>query len=844
MNTIYFFFCEQEYQSIRRLITSFSSLYSQKNLLVYCSPDATKHTLFNMHSSAPLSLADSIIEQFPSFTRQELIKMINELKDQSVTDDIRLCCFANCNFLGQHSVSYYASELISEIQPHSLLLLENKETRDDVKKYLGRELTQRRRRLPTVEMSAVCIDVDDLHQNPIPNLNDLNEQIKDPIQLKSPFFQKNRPITVFIADNSELSDSLLKLVLHDPYLMAIYNEEQDLYQVTQFMVYDTTIIKGPTYLTASNFVMYIRSIHSEHELSRSSLNLVCPVHLGEKNSQSITEVLTNLVYIMKPSSLSLITATPKEIDEAKKYFLGQRTKLGYHRSDYLKKGLNIELSTLNSPECLNSIFNAPDLIKKATRQSHNELNNTRSICIYITHYRTSEFAIDKVAQAFCLSHREPYIMVYFNSANNTYAILDAYTFNHSYPFQLSHEPSNQKHLIELIDKLRHELYISKLNLYTNANLGNPESQFVTKEVELWIELLKPEFLGLLYPEHNFQDASIYFKRGVTAQGYKLPQQNLKGRLISEQQLQDCLSQPSFEPDQLNTIMTKSSSLPSLFKHTRQLSIYIFHSHEHHNSCFQMNRKIAPNVSLEQVALLCETGNQQPSILVYYFHKYKAFQIQQIHSKSVHIVNNHEKLIPLEQLVQLISSVRGPTSNAIRLYSHANLGNPKGRYITPILDQLVHQLTPMSLCLFYTTRTKDDTSRYLSRLFTKHGCQLPAVDMCGAAFNELKILHELNKKSSTEHTSDYLLTLLRDPSLLSCPPRRPTHKADFFSELFSYWSPSTSNHRKLSISPSNRMVFDIKPKTSGISSKFGLFVRPTIVPTSKSVSINNHVTIFK
>lgn len=828
MNTVYFFYSEEEYQSIVRLITSFSSLNSHESHLIYYHALTDQYAVYSKGTSFPEKLSELLAIPGTLYTHDDLIAHVWHLRQESIIEGLRLCCYANCGCLNQGDISYFAARLITEIHPHSLLLLAPENTLDDVEKYLSRRLTKKKRQLPLVEMSAACINISSLYQNPIPDQSALNERLAFPLPLTSPFADKNKVLTVYLSDSSLLSEHLVNTPEH-AYLEAIYDEDKDEYRISETKIDEIDVLKENVSLNIKDFAQYIKGVQAIYDLSMKGLNLCCSTHLGEQNSSIITETLSTAILRLNPTSLTLVTRNALENEDAQQYLSRKPSKLGYQLPGFVMNGACIEYSKLNTPEFIQATLNAPIISRKPNYHLSRTITKSNVLSVYITHHHPSVFSMDKLANACSLLHREPYITVYYDITQDRYIIMEMSTFLRKRQFYLSHQPSIVAHLFEVIETIRDELGINKLKLFTHASLGDPNGAFVTMESNKWIEKLRPELIGVFCTEQNQRDAFVYYHRGVTAEGYKLPQYDIKGYCINEHELSEYLSKVDVEPVVLESLIHNSPLLPGFYSHPEQLSIYLF------------NHDIDATLNIEPLVSFCENESKQPNIVVYYHSHNDTFRIKQIHSYSVPLAIPSEGFVSKEKLIQLVNTVKRFTGGALRLYSHSNLGNSQSSHITPLLNELVHAINPISLYLFCTVNTLLDVRRYLNRLPTHKGLYLPAIDMRGACFSEHRIQHHLTENSVSQTASEYLQTLLQDPPMLKSPARQSERKTGLFASCLPWLSCISSYHAMPSAS--NKMMSKYKPSSSESPHQHGLFSRAChrVTPTDKIFSINATVS---
>ena len=635
MNTVYFFSSEDEYQSIVKLIASFQTLRSTPSDLIYFDTQSDHYILYSAMSDIPATIADLPNPAHSPYTFEQISQYVINLKsDASTNDGLRLCCYASLGHQSFAGVSYVTSQLITEIKPHSLLILTTEITQNDVEHYFAREKTKRKQQLPRIEMTASSLDISLLHQQTIPNFEKVDAQIRNPKTLTTPSIHQNKTLTAYISDTPHQAENIAKYSSQDePYLTAYYNEEEDSYEITQFHLYrlhaaaiyynkerDHYEIQFHPYelhtvadnesLNLKTFVSMLKSIRSKHALALESINLCCPVHLGQRDgsfihtaSETLTralcvsEVLSGLINKVLPTSLTLLTSDLDGRNDAIRYLSRQPTALGYQLPNVPMSGAHADRSTMDKDEFILCITSAPALPIKALLPT-----KTKTFAAYITHHDQAFFSMEALAAACSMSHRKPYLTIYYDTTADRYTIREISTFSR-HQFYLSREPEKNHHLCDVIRMIRQELEINRLELYTHVNLGHPDGAFVTTEFNNWITNLEPEFIGLFYTEQSQSDAFLYYHRGITAHGMKLPNRNISGHCINEDEVKTALARGVIEPEVLAAIMHNSPRLPNFFKRKENLAVYLFH-HTPDNT-----------MRTESLVSFCETILNLPSIVI-------------------------------------------------------------------------------------------------------------------------------------------------------------------------------------------------------------------------------------
>lgn len=500
-----------------------------------------------------------------------------------------------------------------------------------------------------------------------------------------------------------------------------------------------------------------------------------------------------------PTSVTLITSNQNDENDAKLYLEGKTTKMGYSKPTTTLRGAFINLKEKGfQQKFIESIYNAPECPILPPQ----DMNSKSTLSVYITHHLDSIFPLEKLATAFNILKRKPYIYIYYDIATNLYTVQGVNTFSR-HQFYLTRVPFSFNDLSKLINKTKAELKLNKLELYTHAHLGEIDGDQVTVCLDSLITQLKPSYIGLFYKNNSRKDTLIYYHRGITAQGYQLPRLELTGDYIDENILTNALNATEVVPEMLSKITSSSSIIPS-FSGKKSLSIFIFEPSANENS-------------IESLISLCGEQLNLIGMIVHYNAAKNNFLINKILSDEIPLGIPSETNLSKDKLTQYILKTNKCLNRHIQLYCPTSLGNPNGNKITEIVNNLVHDIRPTALYLFYNSQNFKSAVKYLNREADKDGFILPPIDMYGCCLDELNVYDYLF--SNNAQNIEYLNSpnLLDSAIMLRSPIKRPISKRTMSHWLCYLFSRPAIYERQSEVSefsePPSELVMHQKPSLS-------------------------------
>lgn len=404
--------------------------------------------------------------------------------------------------------------------------------------------------------------------------------------------------------------------------------------------------------------------------------------------------------------------------------------------------------------------------------------------LYIFDQRPSALTPKQMIEVCHGSKSELHLAFFYDASEETYLALPECASKEipKYPHKTYSIDVLLDHIADVLDVLRQKkhIVIKNLRVCCPANLGRPEVNYITDDVNRTIKVLSPnELLFFMFEEVTSntnsryrlrfdtktnrvaptsvvvldrrleQDVTAYFSRQPTQMRYQIPRNVVSAAWVHHDDINERFAKYSEEDVGYGAFSDELIKLPPPKRHREEgvLAVYLL-SHEY-------------AIGNGYLATICSARHHEPSLFVVYNPEEDTYTILHCHVMPPSPRYRNEDTLtsirpPLDPLsedhfmeyLQVLKNPQHIAYHKLRLCLEAGIG--ASQHLSATTDRFIKKFLPDFLHLIYTNENMVDTLLYLMRHKSTSGFVLPEKNIMGSAIPKrvvLEVLSLLTQKTS-------------------------------------------------------------------------------------------------